>query len=555
MKSSEAGMVFAAPGACGGDAMRLRSRAWRWAITVVIAAILLSIGFVFMSGELLRRYVEREVNTRLTGYTVRIGALDVFPLRGAFELRDWTIVQDARPDPPVASIDRLRTTLDWSALRQGRIVADILFERPRLHVDLKHVQTEAKSDVALKDRGWQHALQATALDLEINRLLIVDGDVTYVDRGPFKPLRLSQLNITAENIRNIRAESGDRVYPSDVRVDGVVFDSGRLRLQGQADFLAVPHPGVMARFELDRVELDYFRPLTDRANLSVRKGILTAAGITEYSPKFKMAVLERVRIDRLAADYVHKPQTAALDAERARSTARAAQSVSNDRSMWLKIDQLNVVRSDIGFVNQSASPPYRVVLTDTDIAVENLSNQDIQGDATVRLKGKLQGTGDTEVRARMRPKSQSGDMDLTLQVEEAALESLRDLARAYGRVDVSAGALSMYADLRVRGGTVDGYIKPVVRDLEVSREAPEGFQQKLRDALTGLVAKVLRNRPRREIVTVVNVSGQLDRPRIDIWPVVRRLLENAFIAAIYPGFDYSDNDGRIEQLTPKPPVR
>jgi hypothetical protein len=531
--------------------MSPRSRAWRWAITVVIAAILLSVAFTFLSGEPLRRYVEREVNNRLTGYTVRIGALEVYPLRGAFELRHWTIVQDERPDPPVASIDRLRTTLDWSALRHGRIVADILFERPRIHVDLKHVQTEAKSEVALKDRGWQHALQATALDLEINRLLVVDGDVTYVDRGPFKPLRLSQLNIAAENIRNIR--SNDRVYPSDVRVESVVFDSGRLRLQGQADFLADPHPGVLARFELDRAELDYFKPLTDRANLSVRKGTLTAVGSTEYSPKFKMAVLERVRIDRLAADYVHKPQTAAVEAERARSTARAAQSVSNDQSVQLKIDQLNVVRSSIGFVNQAASPSYRVALTDTDIAVENLSNQHIQGDATVRLKGKLQGTGDTEVRARMRPKSQSGDMDLTLQVEEAAMERLRDLARAYSRFDVGAGALSMYADLRVRGGTVDGYIKPIVRGLEISREAPEGFRETLRDALTGIVAKILRNRPRREIVTVVDVSGRLDQPQFRTWPVVRRLLENAFIEAIYPGFDY--DEGRTPKLKPAPPVR
>jgi hypothetical protein len=153
----------------------------------------------------------------------------------------------------------------------------------------------------------------------------------------------------------------------------------------------------------------------------------------------------------------------------------------------------------------------------------------------------------------MRPKSQSGDMDLTLQVEEAAMESLRDLARAYGRMDVSAGALSMYADLRVRGGNVDGYIKPMVRGLEVSREAPEGFREKLRDALTGIVAKILRNRPRREIATVVEVSGRLDRPQINIWPVVRRLLENAFIEAIYPGFEY--NEGRTEKLTPKPPVR
>ena len=531
--------------------MKLRSRPWRWAIAIAIAGILLSYAVVFLSGEPLRRYVEGEVNHRLTGYTVRIGALDIHLLRGSFELRNSTIVQDANPDPPVASIDRLRTTLDWRALRHRRVVADILFERPKIHVDLTHVQTEAKNEVALKDRGWQHALEAVALDLEINRLLVVDGDVTYVDQGPFKPLRLRQLNITAENIRNIRSK--DRVYPSDVQVDSVVFDSGRLWLRGQADFLADPHPGVLARFQLDQVALDYFRPLTNRANLSVRKGTLTAAGNTEYAPKFKMAVLERVHIDGLSVDYVHKPQTAADESERVKSTAKAAQSVSNDTSVQLKIDQLNAVRSDVGFVNRAASPSYRVVLTNADLSVENLSNQRIQGDATVQLKGKLMGTGDTQVRALVRPKSRSGDMDLTVQVEETAMESLSDLARAHGKVDVAAGAFSMYADLRVRDGALDGYIKPVVWGLETSRQAPESVREKLREGMVSVAAKVLKNRPRREIVTVMNVSGRIDQPQVRTWPTVRGLLRNAFIRAIDPGFE-PDND-RTAKLKPAPAIR
>src|SRR6266545_1132683 len=95
-----------------------------------------------------------------------------------------------------------------------------------------------------------------------------------VDHGPFKPLHLSRLNVTAENIRNIRSK--DRVYPSDGHVESVVFGSGRLWLRGQADFLAEPHPGLLARFQLDRIELDYFKPLANRANLSVRNGTLTA---------------------------------------------------------------------------------------------------------------------------------------------------------------------------------------------------------------------------------------------------------------------------------------
>src|SRR3989442_4965756 len=121
-------------------------------------------------------------------------------------------------------------------------------------------------------------------------------------------MHLSRLNATVENIRNIRSK--DRVYPSDVLVEGVVFDSGRFWLRGQADFLADPHPGLLAQFRLDQIELDYFRPVTNRVNLSVRNGTLTAVGSTEYSPKFRMAVLEHVLVETPAGHYRPNPQTA-----------------------------------------------------------------------------------------------------------------------------------------------------------------------------------------------------------------------------------------------------
>ena len=112
---------------------------------------------------------------------------------------------------------------------------------PALYVDLNHLRAEARSDVAPKDRGWQRALEAVALDMKINRLRVREGDLTYVDSGPFKPLRVARLDLTAENIRNIRSK--DRVYPSELHLEGVVFDAGTLWLDGHADFLAEPHPG------------------------------------------------------------------------------------------------------------------------------------------------------------------------------------------------------------------------------------------------------------------------------------------------------------------------
>ena len=74
----------------------------------------------------------------------------------------------------------------------------------RYHAAWRQVRDEVKSDVPLKEKGWQEALEALAFDLKINRLRVRDGDLTYMDRGPFKPLRLSRLRLNVENIRNIR---------------------------------------------------------------------------------------------------------------------------------------------------------------------------------------------------------------------------------------------------------------------------------------------------------------------------------------------------------------
>jgi hypothetical protein len=81
--------------------------------------------------------------------------------------------------------------------------------------------------------------------LHINEVRIIEGEVTYIDQDASRPLRLRQLNVRTGNIRNVQSDAG--VYPSDLHVDGVIVDSGTFTLEGQADFLAVPHTAVKAQ--------------------------------------------------------------------------------------------------------------------------------------------------------------------------------------------------------------------------------------------------------------------------------------------------------------------
>ena len=513
-------------------------RRWLWLFGTLALLGLLLYGVARSLDEPVRRYMETEANRRLTGYTVRIPGLRVHLWNASVEVRDASLVQDENPDPPVIHMERFVTAVDWRALLHRRIVADLTFERPTAFLNLRQVRTEAASDVPLKARGWQRALEALALDLKINRLRIIDGDVTYVDQGPFKPLHVSHLDLNAENIRNIASQ--EQVYPSPIHLEAVVFDAGSVWLDGRADFLAEPHVGVQAALRLDQVALDYFKPITNRYNVSVRNGSLSLAGNIEYAPKTTRLILERVLVHGVALEYLHLPHTAEAEKARAQQAADAGKQATRT-STELRIERLEVTKSTFGFVNQAARPAYRLQMTDTNLTIEHLGNQRRDGPAVARLTGQLMGRGETHLTVALQPQPGSADMDVTAQIEGADLVRLKDLVRAYGGFGITAGEFSVYSELRMKGGAIDGYVKPLFRGVKVGTDdeavAEKGIRRRLYSGLVGIGAKVLKNRLRGEVATVVPISGRVDSPKVARWETAGRLLQNAFVKPLAPGYE------------------
>jgi hypothetical protein len=503
-----------------------------------------------------RRYLEAEVNRRLSGYTVSIPGLRLHPLAAAIEMREATIVQNDNPDPPVLHVRRLVTSVDWRALIRGRVVADVLFDHPTVHLDVRQVRTEAADRTPVEQRGWQEALEALTLDLKINRLRVRQGDVTYVDRGPFKPLHLGHLKIQADNIRNIR--SAERTYPSDVQVEGVAFEQGQIWLDGHADFLATPYPGVEGSLWLERIALDYFRPLTNRYNVSVRNGTLSLEGRFEVGPKITRVSLDQVRVQGVALEYTHTRETAGAEQARVEQTAEVARRATRTPSAQLAIERLDVTASTFGFVNRAASPPYRLRLTDTDISLRHLSSQPRDGHASIALRGQLMGKGPTRITASVKTRPGRADLDITTRIEDADLPRLSNVVRAHGGVGVTQGALSLYSELKVENGTIEGYVKPLVKDIRVgddgSAEGDRSLKRRLYEGMMNVAGKVLKNHSRGEVATVVQVSGPLERPHVSRWETIGRLLQNAFLKPIVPGLDPSRAPGGERAPTPDAPA-
>jgi len=516
---------------------RMTTRRWIVAAVALVALVLVaSVVALFFIDEPLRRYTEAKMNASLKGYRVTIGRLHFNPINFSLDLRDTTVVQNQHPDPPVAKIDRLYASVHWKALLHGKVVGDILIDHPVVFLNLPQARAEIDDPTPVKDKGWQNALQAI-YPLKINELRISQGDITYQDDGPFKPLRVYELEVKASNIRNVRSEEG--VYPSPMTLTARIFDTGSVSAEGWADFLAEPYAAVMADISLDSIGLDYFKPITSRYHVAIDKGALSANGQVEISPKFKSVKLWTATVDGIYLDYVQTAANTEAPKTAAKETLEAADE-SQDPGLQIRVDRLDIVKSNVGFVNKTANPSYRVFINDTNASLTNLSTLPTGETAVAEVRGKFMNSGPASLTFKLLPTRPGPDFDMAAQIDEADMRTMNDLLRAHGKFDVVAGRFSLYAELHAKDREISGYVKPLFQDMQVydpSQDRDKSVVRKAYEAVVGKVSKMLENRSREEVATKVDISGRLDKPNTSIIDTIGGLAQNAFFKAILPGFD------------------
>ncbi len=500
---------------------------------ILLAVVLLIILASFFVDEPMRRAMEKSMNEHLTGYDARIRDLDFHLIGFSVTLHDVSIRQEAHPEPAVALIPRLRASVQWTELVKLKLVSDFQIDQPKVYLNLAQIRQENRDKVPVQKKGWQEALE-DIYPLKVNLLQINDGAFTYIDTDPKRPLQLTHLFVQANNIRNIRAP--ERVYPSPIHAEGIVFGTGRGEIDGHANFLARPYAGVNSIFTLENVPLDYFRPMLSRAHLSIRNGFLSSHGRVEYAPTVKVAHVEDLLIDRVRLDYVHSAASRPDEGK----VQKAVRKASNEPRLLLRLDQFRLTNSNVGWIDRTKSPDYRVFVTGANLNVTNLSNQFKDGPARATLTGKFMGSGATSAKASYRPDKSGPDFDLNLTIEGTQMAAMNDIWRAYGKFDVVGGSLAIYSQLRVKNGRIDGYVKPVFKDVNVydkKQDAKKPFFKKLYEGIVEGVADVFENRKTDKVATVADISGPVSDPHSSTMQIIGKLIENAFIKAILPGFE------------------
>ena len=365
---------------------------WSFAIlaTLLVGLFLAS----FFLDDMVRVRTQAAMNQKLKGYHVGLAHAHLQLVGGILTLNGLRVIQNAHPHPPVTDIRMMRFHIQVKELFSRRVVADVLLSRPKVHIDRTQFVAEKKNKTPLRQKGWQEALEA-AYPFEINRFTIEDGDLVYIQDRVNPPLHLAHLNFTTDNIRNIHAP--ENVYPSRFHANVVVFGTGRASIDGHANYLEKPFPGVRAQYTIANVPLSAFDPEIRQINIAVSGGRLSSSGILEYSPKITRVDIDKATIDGVGIGYVHSSATRNAEAKRVKEAGKQVEKQNNRPAVDISVRDFDITRSNFWYSDRTTAPSYRLFITDTNIRLKNLTNHKNQGPADLALRGKFMGSGDTSV--------------------------------------------------------------------------------------------------------------------------------------------------------------
>lgn len=477
------------------------------------------------------------MNDALDGYRVSIGELRLNVFGLGLDLEDVVVVQTEHPDPPVARLPRFGASIQWSALLSGDVVGDLVLDQPDLFVDLTHFRSEAKDDRALDERGWQDAVRRI-YPLEINAFRVNDGRLTYDDGSELGPIRIEDVELVARNIRNVASSEGE--LPSPLRFDARVFGEGHASFDGSADFLAEPHAAIDGSFELDDVPLEPLTPIARHFAVQLAGGTLAARGRLAYAPDGRRVEIEDAEVDGIHADFVRAGGEAARGERVAEKAARGATDPSEAPRTQVRVERLRLTDGELGWVDPKADPAYRVFVSRLDATVEGFSNDRDAAPGKLEARGALMGSGTAVLEATFQPMDARAEFGASLRIQDVDLRTLNDVLQANGGFDVVAGNFSLFSEVNVRDGRIDGYVKPLFGELDVyhpEQDGDESIFQQAYEGIVGGVGELLENRPRDEVATRTDISGSVENPDSSVWEIIGNLVRNAFFDAILPGLE------------------
>lgn len=225
------------------------------------------------------------------------------------------------------------------------------------------------------------------------------------------------------------------------------------------------------------------------------------------------------------------------------------------------IDQIQIHEGQLHFQNFDIEPPVDIYLTEVEAVGRNLSNSQALTDSPighVEITALAMGESDLSVNAAVDSSRDQPTFDLNLQLLNLPMLNLDNFIKTYAPFDIEAGKLDFVTELAARDGMLEGYLKPIIYNLEVFKWSEDVEEDEdnpfkvLWEGLVSVIAEILENQPRDQLATNIPIEGDISNPDTSVFVVVANILRNAFVEAFQANLDNTISLFEDEEEMPAP---
>jgi len=215
----------------------------------------------------------------------------------------------------------------------------------------------------------------------------------------------------------------------------------------------------------------------------------------------------------------------------------------------LKINRMEIVQGTVFFYDFTTKPTVTLFLDSLNVLATNLSNSEELSDplpSTVSATATSIGGGKLGIEMDINVLKKIPDLAMDLKFEDVNMSALNDFFLAYSAVDIESGSFSLYSEVTIDSGNINGYLRPIARHIRVvnwenDKKNPRSL---IWQSIIPVLAEAFENQNQDQFATKVPIEGSVNTIEATFWPYVT-IFKNAFAKA----FELN-TENSVEFVTP-----
>jgi hypothetical protein len=207
----------------------------------------------------------------------------------------------------------------------------------------------------------------------------------------------------------------------------------------------------------------------------------------------------------------------------------------------LNFNQIIVQEGKVHFKSYKSTPPFDLFLKNINGTLDNLrevTKKEKMLPSNVSIAAQTMDGANAKFVMDFDPFAKNPTFKMAVTLENMNIKDTNNLLQHYTNLRVQKGLFSAYSELAAAKGRIDGYIKPIFKNLEIQKSADNPIQAIYQMAASA-TATILENSEKDTIATKVQISGDIGDPEVSIFSIIGNLLKHGFIQAFLPGIDHS----------------